>query len=412
MKFGLLFIIVILSAAVINSLILIIKREAGIRNSVLLDTSMFFYNSSILVYYIWFEAGFIVEVPHLLRVFNPAIYLCAPFFYFFIRNSLYDTTGFRKLDWIHFLPALFHLLELIPFFLQPYSVKLSIAETLVSNPTLIHVFPSGLIPISLHYHFRIFLQTCYFVYSVYLVYTIRPTILNGFNKNLQKNWLLIVLFFMGWVVIFQMSYAVFDVLKKLGLLDLPNVSHSMRVFSLLGILLLNLYINFRPKFLLDNVVSQEGNPLGKIKFIEKKATLKTDLENGKDASKEEIDNPLLEEDPDSLKSKIIQLLEEGIVIKEKGMTLMLFSNKLGVSPKLVSLEINQEFGKGFNELLNQYRVKFAIEKIEHGYLDDFTVEALGDLSGFNSRTTFFNAFKKEMGCSPKDFWKRYQHSLD
>jgi AraC-like DNA-binding protein len=79
-----------------------------------------------------------------------------------------------------------------------------------------------------------------------------------------------------------------------------------------------------------------------------------------------------------------------------------------VSPKSVSYTINREFGKGFNEFLNQYRVEYAISKIEDGYLDDYTLEALGEISGFNSRTTFFNAFKKEMGFSPSEFWKKFQ----
>ncbi|ERM84624.1 hypothetical protein P872_24725 [Rhodonellum psychrophilum GCM71 = DSM 17998] len=411
MKFGLLFIIMILSAAVINSLILIIKREEGIRNSLMLDTSLFFYNLPLLAYFLWFEAGFIVEAPHLLRVLSPVIYLCAPFFYFFIRNSLFNTTGFRKLDWIHFLPALFHLLELIPFFMQSYEVKLSIAETLVSDPTLLNVLPSGLIPISFHYSFRIFLQTVYFVYAVYLVYTIRPDLLRGFKRNLKQSWLVIVLFFMGWVVVFQLIFSVLDVLKKLELMDLSNVNMTMRLLSLVGILLLNVFINFKPMFLVRNAYPEFGKPRRKIKNFGKKAHLPTELEDAGPISTIEADKPLLEEYNESLKGKIIHLLEQGLVINEKGMTLMLFSIKLGIPPKLVSQEINKEFGKGFNELLNQYRIKFAIEKIEHGYLDDFTVEALGELSGFNSRTTFFNAFKKEIGCSPKEFWKRYQHSL-
>jgi AraC-like DNA-binding protein len=111
-----------------------------------------------------------------------------------------------------------------------------------------------------------------------------------------------------------------------------------------------------------------------------------------------------------IKSQILFSLEEELIFTQKGISLNLFANRFNVSTKLLSYTINREFGKGFNEFLNQYRVAYAIKKIEEGYLDDYTLEALGETSGFNSRTTFFNAFKKEMGYSPSEYWKKFQNS--
>jgi len=37
--------------------------------------------------------------------------------------------------------------------------------------------------------------------------------------------------------------------------------------------------------------------------------------------------------------------------------------------------------------------------------EHLTIEALGDLAGFSSKSTFFAAFKKETGHSPLEFFK-------
>jgi YesN/AraC family two-component response regulator len=113
-----------------------------------------------------------------------------------------------------------------------------------------------------------------------------------------------------------------------------------------------------------------------------------------------------------IKSVIRIVLEREEVITNPRIRLSLFAEMMDLSPKVVSHVIKKEFKKGFNELLNKYRIRFAIEKIEEGYLDLYTLEALGEESGFSSRTTFFNAFKKELGISPSAYWKRYQELPD
>lgn len=413
MKFGLLFIIVILSAATINSLILIIKGDKSFRDSTMLYASLFFYNFILLVYFTWFGAGYIVEVPHLLRTLSPLIYLGAPFFYFYIRNSIYNSTGFKNSDWVHFIPAVVHFLDLFPFYMESFDVKLAYAQALVSDPTRINHIANGLIPMSFHYLFRIILQTCYFVYAAYLVYRVQPHIYRSFNIRTPINWFLAILFFMGWMVLFQLIYAVIDIFNSLEIMDFQGLNYIIRRISLVGILMLNVFINFKPKSFLSNVIVEGKNPKRGNFIASKGDNFKTNQEK----LFLEIDatgpNSLLKDEGiESVKRKIISLLEDEQIFKENGMNLPHFSNRLGLPLKSVSQEINSKFGIGFNELLNQYRVKFAIGKIEHGYLDDFTLEALGHLSGFNSRTTFFNAFKKKKGCSPSEFWKSYQSSLD
>jgi AraC-like DNA-binding protein len=57
----------------------------------------------------------------------------------------------------------------------------------------------------------------------------------------------------------------------------------------------------------------------------------------------------------------------------------------------------------FSDYRNQWRVEHAKKLIREGKSNDLTLEAIGILSGFSSRNTFLNAFKKAEGISPQAF---------
>jgi YesN/AraC family two-component response regulator len=59
--------------------------------------------------------------------------------------------------------------------------------------------------------------------------------------------------------------------------------------------------------------------------------------------------------------------------------------------------------KAFNDYVNEYRVEHAKSMITEGKTANLTLEAIGVLSGFSSRTTFFRAFKKVEDVSPGAF---------
>jgi AraC-like DNA-binding protein len=408
MDFQILFAVMILTAATFSSLILILNCDRKVQNLNLLYASLFFYNFCLLIYYFWFEAGYITEAPHLLRTFSPFMYLCAPFFYLFIRNTIFGKSGLTLKDTIHFVPFLIHFLDLIPFYFQSLEVKSVLAETIVSDPSKFNFQGSGLIPIQFHYLFRIFLQTGYFVYAFYLVYKLRSEQLKTSKDSLPSD--LILLFVaMGWMVFFQLSYSVFEIWTESSGIDLSGEKYIIRRISLLGLFFLNIYVNFKPGFL-KVFGSITGVSVQEQQFVNTQTDLPQlpeHLEQECNASPESPDC-FAQVDTSQYKMFIVAALEEEKLFKQNGMTLNNFASQVNLSPKLLSLIINREFGKGYNEFLNQYRIDFAISKIEEGYLDDYTLEALGEISGFNSRTTFFNAFKKEKGYSPSEYWKKFQ----
>ncbi|WP_162339411.1 helix-turn-helix domain-containing protein [Cyclobacterium salsum] len=377
-------------------------KDISVRsNDRFLDSSLFLYNFFLMVYFLWIEAGYILDMPYMLRVMSPLLYLCAPLFYVYVRNSLENTSDWRRSDWLHFIPVVIHYLDLIPYFLEPSTFKLENVAMAVADPHQIDRIASGWIPMRIHYVLRILLQTGYFSYLLYRIIDLKPGFFKSAFSPSSMNWLAVVMICMGWIVFFQFSFLVVELLSVFQLATSEGFNSILRKLSLVGLLLLNLYINFKSNQLFRPIKT------GKIPTNRQVNSLLVPAADT--GGKVEISYSGSQFS--TIKKQIISLLEDEKVFLEGKLDLAQFSKILGIQKNQVSHVINDEFGKRFSELVNQYRIKHAVQLIQEGYLDDYTLAALAEQAGFNSRITFFNAFKKEMGISPSEYWKGFQANL-
>jgi AraC-like DNA-binding protein len=70
----------------------------------------------------------------------------------------------------------------------------------------------------------------------------------------------------------------------------------------------------------------------------------------------------------------------------------------------VSRILNDNMQKNFTLFVNEYRVNAACKMLL--YQTNFTIEAIGDEVGFNSKSTFFAAFKKIKGLTPNAYIRK------
>lgn len=81
------------------------------------------------------------------------------------------------------------------------------------------------------------------------------------------------------------------------------------------------------------------------------------------------------------------------------------SEKLSVSTKHLSQVINQSFNKSFFDFINTYRIREVQQILKESVDDKLTVlEAMYE-AGFNSKSSFNTAFKKETRQTPSEFRK-------
>jgi YesN/AraC family two-component response regulator len=77
--------------------------------------------------------------------------------------------------------------------------------------------------------------------------------------------------------------------------------------------------------------------------------------------------------------------------------------KLNSNRTYISKLINDHYKKNFNDYINEHRIKTARQLLADSTKKHISIEGIGQMSGFNSRSTFFTCFKKYTGISPSYF---------
>lgn len=115
-------------------------------------------------------------------------------------------------------------------------------------------------------------------------------------------------------------------------------------------------------------------------------------------------------DVDLIKEKMRTLIEEEQVFLQPELSLQQLANRLELPAHQLSQLINQEYQLNFSHFINEWRISYAVAQIKNGAHKTTTLEGIAYESGFNSRSTFSRAFKKKIGCSPKQFCDSLEES--
>ncbi|MEL6600370.1 MAG: AraC family transcriptional regulator [Pseudomonadota bacterium] len=98
--------------------------------------------------------------------------------------------------------------------------------------------------------------------------------------------------------------------------------------------------------------------------------------------------------------KISAVMDREKLYADPNLSLATLSKRIGVSQNYVSQTLNETLGTTFFDYVNRLRVEAALDPIRSG---EDTVLAIAYAVGFNSRSSFYKAFKKETGHTPSSF---------
>ncbi len=104
---------------------------------------------------------------------------------------------------------------------------------------------------------------------------------------------------------------------------------------------------------------------------------------------------------EDLKPKIEKIMFQEKLYLEPELSLSDLALKLKTNTSVLSAAINSNFGKNFNDFVNEYRVEEFKKQIKLPENQHYTLLAVAFDCGFNSKATFNRAFKKFTGQAPK-----------
>ncbi|TGK23766.1 AraC family transcriptional regulator [Leptospira stimsonii] len=106
-------------------------------------------------------------------------------------------------------------------------------------------------------------------------------------------------------------------------------------------------------------------------------------------------------DRNVIRENILICLEKEKIFRDENLTLSMLAEELALTPHQLSEFINQELGKNFAALVNDYRIRDACELLinepERSILD------IAYEVGFRSKTSFHRSFLKGIGLPPSEY---------
>ena len=104
-------------------------------------------------------------------------------------------------------------------------------------------------------------------------------------------------------------------------------------------------------------------------------------------------------------TKAKNLIEQEQLFKNEKLTVAELANQIDTNTKYLSQALNDHMEVSFADFLNKYRVEESQKLLLDEENKSLTIEAIGQMAGFKSKSSFFRAFKKFTSLTPNQYMK-------
>jgi len=112
-----------------------------------------------------------------------------------------------------------------------------------------------------------------------------------------------------------------------------------------------------------------------------------------------------------LYQEVLTLVKNG-GYKNSNISLKSLSAQLKTSPHKLSMAVNSNFGNNFNTFVNHYRIEAAKEMLHEPKFEQYTIAAIAYEVGFNSLSSFNEAFRKFNKLTPIAYKKQCKMTIN
>jgi AraC-like DNA-binding protein len=380
---------------ILLSFVLLVYTKKSNSNAFYL--ALFFILSSTfgLAHHFVFQTADVFWIAVFFNHFVPFMFLIGPFLYFYVRATLNETKKLSAKDSLHFIPALISLLGTIPYYCTPFATKISIAQQLID-----HVNSLRSINVNLFYDagesFVLRSALC-FGYVVFSGYCVRSYYKKNSNPTQLQSLILLWLSILVGATLFistlflLISYAAtFIKIREAIVSGHPFYLATGIVYFILTLSLLQF------PSVLYGIPKTETKKTKKKKVKESKKILKeTQIEV---LPKLADEGKLVE-----MCSNIDQFLMNKKPYLDPQFSVFSIAIALGVSEIQVNHAIKNGMNTTFVKLRSELRVAHAINLLQSAAKEQLTIEAIGEQSGFKTRSNFYTVFKEITGLTPSEY---------
>jgi AraC-like DNA-binding protein len=326
-------------------------------------------------------------------------YFTGPMLYWYVRSLITDDSRFKKRDLWHFIPMILYLAGSLSYLITPWSFKTQVASHLVDSFVNVRDFQQAGIyqyfPRVYVFSSRPLLVLGYAFWSAFLFirFLVGKNDIGVFSgQRVLTRWMLMLLGFLtilatGQLFLIIRSYSA-------GNLVMFYTLNSLQLLSGIGLTGLLISPFFFPEILYGlprppksaMIVQSENQP-----------SVGAAPETKKPPPIFELDYLL------SFNLKIDACLQEFRPYLQPDFNLNHLSALIHIPTHHLAYYFRKVKKQSFNDYRNELRVNYAKTLILEGKAKGMTLEAIGILSGFITRNTFFKAFKKVEGVSPSVF---------
>jgi len=323
--------------------------------------------------------GLLNSFPHFIKISLLGAFLVGPFTYFYVRSSTQKGFEFRSKMWLHFIPALLDLIYHAPYYILPgdkkieYFINFFVGQSF-TEPLFLQVI-------------KVFHVLIYCIISIRIVLKYKDHLTNAssYIDSAFHRWLII---FCSALMIPVLSAVLFTFFGKQGSISISFLLFTpfafvMAVFSLV-LFKPSLFMVFPHQMLIPESTEEK--------------TQKYESSNLQNTQKEKYLKILLHH------------IEKEKSFLEPELTLAQLSEQTKIPSHYLSQVINEKIHCNFLDFINKYRIQEAKAKLANRKFDHYTIIAIAFEAGFNSKTTFYSAFKKHVGTTPSAYRKSLKAS--
>ncbi len=321
------------------------------------------------IYHGFMISGFLFTHPHLALVHVPFLYLSAPFLYFYYQILTRDNFRFSRSALCHFIPVIVILALIAPFYIKSSDEKLELLQTFVGLRGKSRVFP----------------QYPYIVISIVTIisgyaFVVIKDAVRMFRRKMfvERNTtlfsIIIVAFNFTMIIIYITGFLIMKLVMQ------SSVHYLVIIKTISTIMTAEIYVILLLKWRYPSYIKHLKAEAQKIRYSTSRI--------------EKID-------VDSILDRLTDLMENEKLFCDEEITLSKLADELDITTYQLSQILNERLNKNFNTYINEYRIRES----ENYLLEDHkrSVLSVSYAVGFNTVTSFYNAFYKLHGMTPAQF---------